>query len=115
MILSTDQGTTGTTVLVLSPEGEILGRGYSELRQIFSQPGWVSHDASEIWETTVKVIGAAVDDAGISAKDLKGIGITNQRETTVIWDRQTGEPVHNAIVWQCRRTTDICDQYRVRL
>ena len=114
MILSIDQGTTGTTVLVLSPEGEILGRGYSEFGQIFPQPGWVSHDASEIWETSVKVIGMAIDDAGIAAKDLKGIGITNQRETTVIWNRKTGEQVHNAIVWQCRRTTDICDRYRAQ-
>ena len=112
MILCIDQGTTGTTVLVLSSTGEILGRGYSEFQQIFPQPGWVSHNASEIWDTTLKVIGTALTDANISPSDLKGIGITNQRETTVIWDRQTGEPVHDAIVWQCRRTADLCDQYR---
>ena len=114
MILSIDQGTTGTTALVLTPEGEILGRGYAEFRQIFPQPGWVSHDPSEIWETTLRVIGTAIENAGISAKDLKGIGITNQRETSVIWDRLTGEPVHDAIVWQCRRTADICDRYRAQ-
>jgi len=112
MILCIDQGTTGTTILVLNPQGEILGRGYSEFQQIFPQPGWVSHNAAEIWDTTCKVIGTAITDAGISPSDLKGIGITNQRETTVIWDRKTGQPVHDAIVWQCRRTADMCDRYR---
>jgi glycerol kinase len=114
MILSIDQGTTGTTVLILSPDGAILGRGYSEFRQIFPQPGWVSHNAEEIWETTLKVIAIAIDDADIRAQDIKGIGITNQRETTVLWDRITGKPVHDAIVWQCRRTADLCDQYRAK-
>lgn len=114
MILSIDQGTTGTTVLILSPEGDILGRGYSEFTQIFPQPGWVSHNAEEIWETTLKVIGLAIQDAQINAHDIKGIGITNQRETTVLWDRKTGHPVHDAIVWQCRRTADLCDQYRAQ-
>ncbi|MBT4139906.1 MAG: glycerol kinase GlpK [Candidatus Latescibacteria bacterium] len=114
MILSIDQGTTGTTVLILSPDGEILGRAYSEFRQIFPQPGWVSHNAEEIWETTLKVIGLAINNAGIQATDIKGIGITNQRETTVLWDRTTGKPVHDAIVWQCRRTSDLCDQYRAQ-
>jgi glycerol kinase len=114
MILSIDQGTTGTTVLILSPDGEILGRAYSEFRQIFPQPGWVSHNAEEIWETTLKVIGLAIKNAGIQATDIKGIGITNQRETTVLWDRTTGKPVHDAIVWQCRRTSDLCDQYRAQ-
>ncbi len=112
MILSIDQGTTGTTVLILSPDGAILGRGYSEFRQIFPQPGWVSHNAEEIWETTQRVIAIAIDDAGVQAQDIKGIGITNQRETTVLWDRISGKPVHDAIVWQCRRTADLCDQYR---
>lgn len=114
MILSIDQGTTGTTVLILSPEGEILGRAYSEFRQIFPQPGWVSHNAEEIWETTLQVITLAIQDANIQATDIKGIGITNQRETTVLWDRATGKPVHDAIVWQCRRTADLCDQYRAQ-
>lgn len=114
MILSIDQGTTGTTVLVVSSNGEILGRGYSEFRQIFPQPGWVSHNAEEIWDTTCKVIHLAIKDAAISTQDIKGIGITNQRETTVLWDRNTGKPVHDAIVWQCRRTADLCDQYRAQ-
>ena len=112
MILSIDQGTTGTTVLVISPQGEILGRGYSEFQQIFPQPGWVSHNASEIWQTTLKVIQTAISNAGVASSDLKGIGITNQRETTVLWDKKTGEPVHDAIVWQCRRTADLCEQYK---
>ena len=77
MILSIDQGTTGTTVLVLGEDGAILGRGYSEFRQIFPKPGWVSHDAEEIWQTTVKVIGQAIRDAGVEACNVKGIGITN--------------------------------------
>ncbi|MDA0711169.1 MAG: glycerol kinase GlpK [bacterium] len=112
MILSIDQGTTGTTVLILSADGEIRGRAYSEFSQIFPQPGWVSHDAEEIWNTTQKVISLALADAGIAATEIAGIGITNQRETTVLWDRATGIPVHEAIVWQCRRTADLCDRYR---
>ncbi len=112
MILSIDQGTTGTTVLVLTHDGEIAGRGYSEFRQIFPQPGWVSHDAEEIWTTTLRVVGLAIQNAGISARDIRGIGITNQRETTVIWDRVTGKPVYDAIVWQCRRTAPLCEAYR---
>ena len=82
MILSIDQGTTGTTVLILSPDGEILGRAYSEFRQIFPQPGWVSHNAEEIWETTLKVIGLAIKNAGIQATDIKGIGITPHKAHT---------------------------------
>ena len=112
MILSIDQGTTGTTALVLDSQGKILGRGYVEFRQIFPRPGWVSHDAEEIWDTALDVIGRAIADAGIDATDIRGIGIANQRETTVIWDRKTGVPVHDAIVWQCRRTADLCAQYR---
>ena len=112
MILSIDQGTTGTTALVLGSQGEILGRGYSEFRQIFPRPGWVSHNATEIWNTTLKVIDTAITEAGIDASEIKGIGIANQRETTVLWDRRTGEPLHDAIVWQCRRTADLCALYR---
>ncbi len=112
MILCIDQGTTGTTALVLGSRGEILGRAYSEFRQIFPQPGWVSHNAAEIWNATLNVIGGAIADAGIDPLDIKGIGIANQRETTAIWDRKTGQPVHDAIVWQCRRTADLCARYR---
>ena len=112
MILSIDQGTTGTTVLVIDAAGEIKGRGYSEFRQIYPRPGWVSHNANEIWDTTLQVTRVALRDAGIGSRDLAGIGITNQRETAVMWDRNTGEPVADAIVWQCRRTADLCQKFK---
>lgn len=114
MILSIDQGTTGTTVLVINRSGDIAGRAYAEFSQIYPEPGWVSHNAEEIWRSTGAVIADAIRDAGVRPTDLEGIGITNQRETTVLWDRRTGEPVHDAIVWQCRRTADICRRYRER-
>ena len=112
MILAIDQGTTGTTCLVFDREGPIAGRAYSEFRQHFPRPGWVEHDANEIWEVTRRVAAEAIDDAGISGRDLAGIGITNQRETVVAWDPRTGEPVHNALVWQDRRTAERCDELR---
>ena len=112
MILSIDQGTTGTKVLVLGRDGNVLGRAYAEFRQIYPRPGWVSHNAAEIWEHTQVLVAEAIGDAGIDAGDIAGIGIANQRETTVIWDRETGEPVHDAIVWQCRRTAELCERFR---
>ncbi len=107
-ILAIDQGTTGSTVLVFDSQGGLRGRGYSEFSQHYPEPGWVEHDATEIWETTHGVVGQALEDARIQASDLAAVGITNQRETTVLWDRATGEPVHRAIVWQDRRTAAIC-------
>ena len=112
MILAIDQGTTGSTCIVFGEDGREAGRGYSEFRQHFPQPGWVEHDASEIWETTRKVAIAALADAGVQGSDLKGIGITNQRETVVAWDPETGEPMHHALVWQDRRTAKRCDELR---
>src|SRR5215210_4478981 len=112
MILAIDQGTTGTTCLVFDEEGRPKGRAYSEFEQHFPRPGWVEHDASEIWEVTRRVAREALDDAGAKGEDLEGIGITNQRETAVAWDRDTGEPLHRAIVWQDRRTARRCDQLR---
>ncbi len=112
MILAIDQGTTGTTCLVFDPEGKIVGRGYAELEQFFPTPGWVEHDADEIWESVRKVSREALEDAQISGEDLDGIGITNQRETAVAWDRETGEPLARAIVWQDRRTAKRCDELR---
>jgi glycerol kinase len=112
VILAIDQGTTGTTCLVFDGEGRIAGRSYSEFRQHFPQPGWVEHDASEIWEVTRRVAVEAIVDAGIQGGELDGIGITNQRETVVAWDRATGEPVHNALVWQDRRTASRCEELR---
>jgi glycerol kinase len=111
-VLSIDQGTTGTTVLVFDHEGAIRGRAYSEFTQHYPRPGWVEHDANEIWDVSRRVVGTAMGEANVSARQLAAIGITNQRETTVMWDRETGEPVHNAIVWQDRRTAGICDDLK---
>jgi glycerol kinase len=112
MILAIDQGTTGTMCLVFDREGRITGRAYSEFEQHFPRPGWVEHDAAEIWDVTRAVAGRAISDAGIDGASLEGIGITNQRETVVAWDRESGEPVHNALVWQDRRTAGRCDELR---
>jgi glycerol kinase len=112
LILAIDQGTTGTTCLVFDREGRIGGRAYSEFEQHFPRPGWVEHDASEIWEVTRRVAVQAIVDAGIQGADLDAIGITNQRETVVAWDPATGEPVHRALVWQDRRTAARCDQLK---
>jgi glycerol kinase len=112
VILALDQGTTGTTCLVFDAEGGIAGRAYSEFEQHFPRPGWVEHDAAEIWEVTRRVAGEALADAGIEGTQLSGIGITNQRETVVAWDPDTGEPVHRALVWQDRRTADRCAELK---
>jgi len=111
-VLAIDQGTTGSTALVISRQGKVLGRAYSEFTQYYPKPGWVEHDAEEIWQVSLKVMVQALIDAGLGQGDLVAIGITNQRETTVIWDRQTGKPVHRAIVWQSRQSASICDQLR---
>lgn len=113
-VLAIDQGTTGTTVLVFDRDVSIKGRAYSEFTQGYPQPGWVEHDPQEIWSVTLDVVARAIADAGIEARDLEAIGITNQRETTVLWDRTTGVPVHPAIVWQDRRTAGICDDLKAR-
>jgi glycerol kinase len=110
-ILAIDQGTTGSTALVVAQDGRVLGRGYAEFTQHFPRPGWVEHDAEEIWRVTREVSGTALSQAGLGAA-VQGIGITNQRETVVVWDRESLEPVHRAIVWQDRRTTAICSQYK---
>ncbi len=112
MILAIDQGTTGTTCLVFDAEGQVAGRAYSEFEQHFPRPGWVEHDAGEIWEVTRRVAIQAITDAGIQGAELDGIGITNQRETVVAWDPATGEPLHRALVWQDRRTAARCEELR---
>src|SRR5215217_322534 len=112
MILAIDQGTTGSTAIVFDENGQIAGRGYSEFEQHFPRPGWVEHDANEIWEVTKKVGHEALGDAGIEGSKLTAIGITNQRETAVAWDRESGEPRARAIVWQDRRTAARCDELR---
>jgi glycerol kinase len=106
-ILSIDQGTTGTTVILVGSEGQILAKTYHEFHQFYPQRGWVEHDPDEIWDTVVECVGEIYST---SSEVIEGIGITNQRETTVIWDADTGKPVYNAIVWQCRRTASICEK-----
>ena len=108
MILAIDQGTTGTTCLVVDDELNVLGRGYRELAQRFPKPGWVEHDPEEIWLGVLQAAEAALAAAGVPAAELAAIGIANQRETTVVWDRSTGRPVAPAIVWQDRRTAERC-------
>jgi len=112
LILAIDQGTTGTTCLVFDAEGVVCGRAYSEFQQYFPQPGWVEHDADEIWEVTRRVAREAIAAAGVEGADLDAIGITNQRETVVAWDPDSGEPIHRALVWQDRRTAGRCDELR---
>jgi glycerol kinase len=112
VILAIDQGTTGSTCLVFDEQAELIGRAYREFEQHFPKPGWVEHDAAEIWDVTQAVAGEALDDAGLKPGELHAVGITNQRETVCVWDPVTGEPLHRAIVWQDRRTAARCDQLR---
>jgi glycerol kinase len=108
-VAAIDQGTTGTTVLVFDRQGRVAGRAYSEFTQHYPKPGWVEHDADEIWRVTLAVLRRAVKAAGARGRDVRAIGITNQRETTVVWDRASGRPLHRAIVWQDRRTAAFCE------
>jgi glycerol kinase len=112
MLLAIDQGTTGTTCLVFDLQGELIGRAYREFTQSFPRPGWVEHDAAEIWDVSHAVAREALEDAGAEMGELEAIGITNQRETVVCWDPSTGEPLHHALVWQDRRTAGRCDELR---
>ncbi|WP_346237574.1 glycerol kinase GlpK [Niabella insulamsoli] len=111
-ILSFDAGTTSSRAIVFDKKGNIIAVAQKEFQQIFPQPGWVEHDANEIWSTQIGVAAEAIIKAGITAADIAAIGITNQRETTVVWDRKTSQPVYNAIVWQDRRTSDYCDELK---
>ena len=101
-----DQGTTGTRFMAFNHSGEIVANAYKKHEQIYPEPGWVEHDPEEIWENTTEVVNQGLDEAGLDASQLEALGITNQRETTVVWDAETGKPVYNALVWQDRRTTD---------
>ena len=107
-ILALDQGTTSTRAIIFDRCGEIITTAQREFKQIYPLPGWVEHDPQDIWGSTVAVIGEAMARASLSAQDIEAMGITNQRETTVVWDKKTGKPVYNAIVWQCRRTAELC-------
>lgn len=111
-ILALDQGTTSSRALVFDHQGRICAVAQEEFTQYYPQPGWVEHDPAEIWSTQLSTARAAIEKAGISAAQITAIGITNQRETTLLWDRVSGEPLHRAIVWQDRRTADICDQLK---
>jgi glycerol kinase len=111
-VLAIDQGTTSTRAIVFDAEGRPVASAQKELPQIFPRPGWVEHDPDEIWRATLEVCRGALGSAGLDARALAGIGITNQRETTVVWDRASGKPIHNAIVWQDRRTADRCEALR---
>ncbi|WP_340104057.1 glycerol kinase GlpK [Rhodohalobacter sp. 8-1] len=111
-ILAFDQGTTSSRAMLFDENGSIVSVAQKEFRQIYPKAGWVEHDAQEIWSTQAGVAAEAVAQAGVNGKALAGIGITNQRETTVIWDRKTGKPIYNAIVWQDRRTSEYCDELK---
>ena len=111
-VLAIDQGTSSTRALVFDVGGRVLGSAQREFDQIFPRDGWVEHDPEMLWDTTLYAARGALANAGIEARALTGIGITNQRETTLIWDAETGVPVHNAIVWQDRRTAQRCEQIR---
>ncbi len=113
-ILSLDQGTTSSRAIVFDHAGRIISMAQKEFRQIFPQPGWVEHDPNEIWSTQLGVAAEAISKAGLSVKDIAGIGITNQRETTILWDRTTGKPIYHAIVWQDRRTANYCDELKAK-
>jgi glycerol kinase len=114
VILSIDQGTTGTTVLIFDHRGQVRARAYSEFSQHYPKPGWVEHDAEEIIVVTMKVIADALRSGGVAANAIQAIGITNQRETAVLWERASGKPVGHAIVWQDRRTADACDALKAQ-
>lgn len=111
-ILSLDAGTTSSRAIVFNKQGKICSVAQKEFKQIFPQSGWVEHDPHEIWASQASVVAEAITMIGINGKNIDGIGITNQRETTIVWDRATGDPVYNAIVWQDRRTSQYCDQLR---
>ena len=113
-ILAIDQGTTGTTALAVDHSGKVIGQAYREITQIYPQPGWVEHDPLELFDSCEATVAKLLANAGISPADVHAIGITNQRETTIVWERATGHPVFNAIVWQCRRTAQMCDELIAR-
>lgn len=110
--MALDQGTTGSRAIIFNHNGTIVSTASKEFKQIYPKPGWVEHDPMEIWSSQVEVAKTALEKAGLEAGDIASIGITNQRETTVVWDKKTGKPIYNAIVWQCRRTAPICDQLK---
>ena len=113
-LMALDQGTTSSRCIIFDDDEKIVAVAQQEFPNYFPAPGWVEHDPREIWNSQLTVMRQAISKAGLSASDIAAIGITNQRETTMIWDRRTGEPVYNAIVWQCRRTADYCDELKAQ-
>ena len=111
-IMSLDQGTTSSRCILFDKQGRICSMAQKEFAQIYPEPGWVEHDPMEIWASQMSVVTEAVSRIGASADDIAALGITNQRETTVVWDRRTGRPIYNAIVWQCRRTADYINRLK---
>ena len=111
-VLTLDQGTTSSRAIIFDYEGNIKSIAQREFTQIYPQPGYVEHDPEEIWESQFAVARQAIEQGGLTSRDIAAIGITNQRETTVVWNRRTGKPIYNAIVWQDRRTANICDELR---
>ena len=111
-IVALDQGTTSSRAVIFDENGAVVASHAIEFPQIYPKPGWVEHDANEIWDTQLEVAKKAMDNIGATAANIAAIGITNQRETTIVWDKTTGEPVSHAIVWQCRRTSEYCDSLK---
>ena len=109
-VIALDQGTTSSRAILFDRQGNLITKAQYPTRQIYPQPGWVEHDPMEIWETQVHALAEVYEKSGLSPTDIAAIGITNQRETTILWDKTTGKPIHNAIVWQCRRTASICGE-----
>ncbi len=114
-VMALDAGTTSNRCILFNEKGEMCSVAQKEFTQYFPQPGWVEHDANEIWQTQLSVARAAMNKVGATADDIAAIGITNQRETVIVWDRTTGQPIHHAIVWQCRRTADFAEQMKGKI
>ena len=111
-VMALDAGTTSNRCILFNEKGEMCSVAQKEFTQYFPKPGWVEHDADEIWATQLEVAQQAMANIGATAADIAAIGITNQRETTIVWDKNTGKPIHHAIVWQCRRTSEYCDSLK---
>ena len=111
-IAALDQGTTSSRCIIFDRDQKIVGVAQREFTQIYPKPGWVEHDPMEIWSSLYSVLTEALAQTGISPEDIAAIGITNQRETTIVWDKNTGRPIYNAIVWQCRRTAGLCEELK---
>lgn len=112
-ILALDQGTTSCRAILFNHKSEVMGIAQKEFTQFYPKPGWVEHDAEEIWSTQYGVMAELLARTGVSPEEIASIGITNQRETTVVWDKVTGKPIYPAIVWQCRRTTELVEELKV--